>query len=139
MRLTRYTDNALRVLMCLALRPESASTIDEIAEKFRMNRHLLTKVVNRLASLGYVLSVQGRGGGVQLARPAEDITVGMVVRDMESTLNLVDCDTKPCPILPVCALRGVIDHATDKFLAALDERTIADIVTPRAALLKLVG
>ena len=139
MRLTRYTDNALRVLMYLALRPEKLATIDEIAEKFGMNRHLLTKAVNRLASLGYVLSLQGRSGGIRLARPAGDITVGMVVRDMEATLNLIDCDTKPCPVTSVCALKGVVDHATESFLAALDERTIADIVKPRAALLKLVG
>ena len=139
MQLTRYTDNALRVLMYLALRPEKLGTIGEIAQKFNMNRHLLTKVIHRLAFLGYVFSVQGRGGGIRLARPAEDITVGMVVRDMEATLDLIDCDTKPCPIMPACTLKGAVNRATESFLAVLDEYTIADIVESRTTLLELVG
>ena len=139
MQLTKYTDNALRVLIYLALKPDELGTIPEISENFCMSRNHLMKVVHRLSSLGYVESIQGRGGGIRLAKPASEITVGMIVRDMEATLDLIDCVTKPCPILPACRLKPAVNRAARAFLSVLDEYTIADIAKPRARLLKLVG
>jgi len=91
-----------------------------------------------LALLDYIESVQGRGGGIRLAIPAEKITVGMVFRDMEATLELIDCVTKPCPILSVCKLKGVVNKATNEFLSVLDQHTIAEMIEPKEQLLNLI-
>ena len=139
MQLTKYTDISLRVLMFLALKNSELSTISEISKKFNISKNHLMKVVNKLVALGYVKSLQGRGGGVSLACPATDITVGMIVREMETTFDLIDCDTVPCPINSICKLKHAVNKATDSFLAILDNYTIADLVTPQRPLLNLLG
>ncbi|GAO38317.1 putative Rrf2 family transcriptional regulator [Sphingomonas changbaiensis NBRC 104936] len=68
MRLTRYTDYALRVLTHLAAHPDRLCSIAEIARGYRISQNHLMKVVNDLAREGFVDSVRGRGGGIRLAR-----------------------------------------------------------------------
>ena len=129
MRLTRHTDNALRCLTVLALHPDQAVTAAEIA-RMRMSPDHLFKVVARLAELGYVKTQRGRTGGVRLARPANRIVVGRVVRDTEESFALVECfapDTNECPIAPACTLARAQDRALKAFFATLDEVTLADL------------
>lgn len=139
MQLTKHTDNSLRVLMYLALKPDEIGTIAEVSEKFHMSRNHLMKVVHRLSGLGYIESIQGRGGGIRLAKPANTMKVGGIVRNMENTLDLIDCESLSCPIMTACRLKGAIDRATNSFLTVLDEYTIADLVKSRTTLLRLVG
>jgi len=139
MQLTKYTDNSLRVLMFLALRPDELGTIPEISEKFHMSKNHLMKVVHQLSLRGYIQSVQGRGGGIRLAIPPEKITIGMVVREMETTLDLIDCEASNCPIMSICKLKVVVNKATKQFLSVLDEYTLADLIKPKSKLKVLVG
>ena len=69
MRLTVYTDYALRVLMYLALKEDRLATIAEIAESYDISRNHLMKVAHQLGVAGYVETVRGRGGGLRLAKP----------------------------------------------------------------------
>lgn len=124
--------------MLLALKPEQLATIAEIAAKFGASKNHLVKVVHRLASMGYIESTQGRGGGIRLQRRPEDIVVGKIVREMEATLNIIDCEGAQCPLEPACRLKGVLNDATSAFLAVLDAQTIADLVKNRRQLLRLV-
>jgi Rrf2 family nitric oxide-sensitive transcriptional repressor len=131
MHLTRYTDNALRCLTVLALEPEQLMTVPAIARRMRMSEDHLAKVVGALARLGYVETVQGRGGGVRLARPATQIRVGGLVREIEENFTLVECfnpEQNQCPIAPACVLAGTLHRALDAFLAVLDEVCLADLV-----------
>src|ERR1700743_3445020 len=91
MRLTSYTDFSLRVLMYLALHPDRRPTIAEIAGRYGISRTHLMKVVHQLGLKGYVETVRGKGGGLRLARPMTEITVGEVVRRMEPDMALVAC------------------------------------------------
>lgn len=125
--------------MFLALKNSELSTITEISKKFNISKNHLMKVVNELAGQGYVKSIQGRGGGVKLAFPASEITVGMIVREMEATLDLIDCDTTPCPIRSACELKIAVNKATDSFLTVLDGYTIADLIKPKKQLLNLLS
>jgi Rrf2 family nitric oxide-sensitive transcriptional repressor len=131
MHLTRYTDNALRCLTVLALHPAELMTVPTIARKMRMSEDHLFKVVGALAQLGYVETVQGRGGGVRLARAPEAIRVGHLVREVEENFTLVECfnaEQNQCPISPACALASALDRALRAFLAVLDEVRLADLV-----------
>lgn len=131
MQLTRYTDYSLRVLLYLAVEPDRLATISEISNAYGISRNHLVKVVHELGGLGYVRTQRGKSGGLSLARDAGDINIGDVVRHTEKTLNVVNCSTPKCPILPACDLRGVLDEARDAFLAVLDRHTLNDLANAR--------
>src|ERR1700759_1697339 len=91
MRLTMFTDFALRALMRLAGEPDRSFSTGEIAEEFGISRNHLAKVVRDLADGGFITTQRGVGGGFSLARPAQAITLGEVVRALEGTSALVEC------------------------------------------------
>jgi Rrf2 family transcriptional regulator, nitric oxide-sensitive transcriptional repressor len=126
MKLTRYTDFALRVLMHLALNRERLASISEIARAHRISENHLTKVVHHLGKIGLVTTARGRGGGLKLARPAQEIRVGEVVRLTEDGFDLLDCGS--CLLAPACSLTGALAQAMNAFLNVLDGYTIADLI-----------
>lgn len=130
MRLTRFTDYALRVLIYLAANDEQPATIARIAAQFGISRNHLMKVVPELVQQGYVIGQRGKGGGLQLARPPEEINVGELVRAMESDWAIAECfgGDNECILTPACALRPILREALNQFLQVLDGYTLADIV-----------
>ena len=141
MRLTRFTDNALRCLLLLGLEPERCITVSEIADRMNMSYEHLVKIVHRLSDLGYVETVRGRHGGVRIAKAAADISIGTLVRQTEENLVLVECfdpEHNTCPIASACELTSTLDEALQAFLAVLDRKTLADILEPRVALAQLL-
>jgi Rrf2 family nitric oxide-sensitive transcriptional repressor len=141
-RLTVYTDYALRLLIYAALSPDARITIGEVAEAYGISRNHLTKVAHQLGLAGYLETVRGKGGGLRLARKPEAIGLGEVIRRTEPDLALVPC-FEPiragCRILPGCRLEMALREARDAFLAVLDRHTLADLVAPRARLRGLLG
>ncbi len=137
MRLSLHTDYALRALMYLALYADRQCSIAEIARRHRISESHLMKVVNQLARAGFVDARRGRGGGLRLARPADSISVGDVVRTTEDGFDLVECG--PCVLVSACVLTGVLKEATRAFLAVLDAKTIADIVSSGPSLRSLLA
>lgn len=135
MRLTRYTDYAMRVLIYLGAQPEKVCSIAEIARAYKISHNHLTKVAHDLGKAGYIESVRGRAGGIRLARAAAKINVGDVVRRTEPDFDLADCGN--CVIAPACRLTGVLDEALAAFMAVLDRYTIADLLAKQSKLLRL--
>jgi Rrf2 family nitric oxide-sensitive transcriptional repressor len=135
MRLTRYTDYAMRVLLYLGTRPEKICSISEIARTYGVSQNHLMKVVNDLANAGYVASLRGRSGGLRLGRPAEEINIGEVVRHTEEGFELLDCSS--CFIAPACGLNGALAEALAAFMAVLDGYTLADLIAKREGIGKL--
>ncbi|HTQ70336.1 MAG TPA: Rrf2 family transcriptional regulator, partial [Acidocella sp.] len=91
MRLTRFTDYAVRVMLYLAAHEDRLCSIAEIAKSYGISQNHLMKVVSDLAGAGYVQSLRGRGGGIRLARAATDINIGQMVRHTEGKVDLVGC------------------------------------------------
>lgn len=142
MRLTTYTDYALRVLMFVGLKNNELVRIDAVATSFGISRNHLSKIVHNLGAKQYLRTVQGRNGGFQLARDPADISVGQVVRDFEPDFNLVECfdsSTSKCRIQPSCVLAGELDAALGAFLKRLDGVTISDLIRPRQKLRANLG
>ncbi|MDE1150062.1 MAG: Rrf2 family transcriptional regulator [Azospirillaceae bacterium] len=143
MRLSSYTDYALRTLVYLALKPDGLATINDVAQIYGISKNHLMKVVHQLSQLGYVEAVRGRGGGLRLGRKAEDIRVGEVVRATEQELDLLECfgdaDPEFCRLSPTCVLKSALKEALQAFLAVLDDYTLADLVKPRRTLVSLLG
>jgi Rrf2 family nitric oxide-sensitive transcriptional repressor len=131
MRLTLYTDYALRTLMYLGLTEPEQASIAEIARAYGISENHLTKVVHHLGRLGLIKTSRGRGGGLRLAQPTERIVLGEVVRQTEEDLALVECFGEGmCVITSACQLRNVLREALTAFLTVLDQYTLADLLVP---------
>ena len=125
MRLTRYSDYALRVLIYLSSRPDGLCSIAEIARAYGISNNHLMKVVQELGRSGFVATVRGRSGGIRLARPASEIIVGDVIRSTEKGFALADCGK--CGLAPACGMTSVLNEAVEAFLAVLDRYSFADL------------
>jgi Rrf2 family nitric oxide-sensitive transcriptional repressor len=142
MKLTNFTDYSLRVLIYLAAEPSRRATIAEVATAFDVSENHLTKVVHLLGKQGWLATVRGQGGGINLAQAAERINVGGVVRATEGRPLPAACfgdDPGRCRIHGACRLKGVLKEATNAFYAVLDRYTVADLVGNRAALATLLA
>lgn len=137
MKLTRYTDYALRTLMYLGLHQERLCSIAEIARANRVSENHLTKVVHELGRRKFVATLRGRNGGLKLARVPEEIGVGEVVRAVEEGFDLLDC--AGCSLVSACRLTGALNEALAAFLKVLDGYTVADLAGPRDPLLALLS
>jgi Rrf2 family transcriptional regulator, nitric oxide-sensitive transcriptional repressor len=137
MKLTAFTDYSLRVLIYLAAQPQRRATIADIATAFEVSENHLTKVVHFLGKSGWLATVRGKGGGLELAMPPELVGVGKVVRQTEGVTMPVECSSvegSNCSIASICDLRGVLGEAMSAFYAVLDRYTLADLVRNRQAL-----
>jgi Rrf2 family nitric oxide-sensitive transcriptional repressor len=129
MQLTTFSDYALRVLMYTHAARGRRVTIAEMALAYRVSRGHLMKVVNALTRAGYLTALRGRSGGLVLARRADDIRLGDVVRATEPGFELAECFTtgNQCVLTNCCRLPRVLDQALRAFLAVLDQHTLASI------------
>jgi Rrf2 family nitric oxide-sensitive transcriptional repressor len=130
MRLTLFSDYALRVLMYAAAAGNRLVTIEETARSYDISRAHLMKVVNNLTRTGYIKGVRGRSGGFTLAKRPEDINLGDIVRATEPDFALVECFAagNRCMITKSCRLPQVLNEALSSFIATLDRYTLADIM-----------
>ncbi|MEU6947939.1 Rrf2 family transcriptional regulator [Streptomyces sp. NPDC046316] len=145
MRLTRFTDLALRAVMRLAVPgtpgQEPAVTTREVAEVMAVPYAHMAKVVTRLQHLGVVEARRGRGGGLALTETGRRASVGWLVRALEGEEEVVDCEGEtPCPLRAACRLRGALRQAQEAFYATLDPLTVADLVeSPTGPVLVSLG
>ena len=126
MRLSRYTDYELRVLLFLGRDPARLCSIAEIARGYAISQNHLMKVVNDLVNAGYLESVRGRTGGIRLARTPAEINVGALIRHTEDDFALVECGT--CLIAPACGATSVLDEALGAFMTVLNGYSLADML-----------
>ncbi|NMT62032.1 RrF2 family transcriptional regulator [Marinobacter orientalis] len=142
MHITRYTDYSMRVLIYLAVRGDELATIQEIAESYDISRNHLMKVVHQLNKKGYIETVRGKKGGMRLRMAPAEINVGILVRETEQDLNIVECfsSRNACRITPVCGLKSMFGEALTAFLETLDKYTLADVIQDqhRPQLLRLL-
>ncbi len=131
MHLTLHADYSLRTLLYLAAHPDRIVSTQEVSEAYSISKNHLVRVVQTLGRHGFIEVRPGRSGGILLARPASEISLGQVFRVAEPDFNLVECferDKNTCPISPACGLKGVLYDAREAFLAVLDKYTVADLV-----------
>ena len=141
MKLTRFTDYSLRVLIYLGIKENGRVTIREISDAYGISRNHLMKVVSLLTRMGYLDARRGPGGGIALARPPAEIVIADVVRDMEDDLNLVECfcDDCSCVIKPICELKSALQKALRAYLNTLEQYTLSDLLKPRNQLAEVFG
>lgn len=135
MRLTDYTDYALRLLMHLGTNPGRTITIREIATAHGISHNHLSKIVYHLGLLGILTTLRGRAGGIQLARAPGQIMLGSVIRATEPDFQMVECFSEhdnTCVLAGRCKLKHLLAEATGAYLKCLDH-------VPLSALLAVPG
>ncbi|ABM20145.1 MULTISPECIES: RrF2 family transcriptional regulator [Marinobacter] len=142
MHITRYTDYSLRVLIYLAAEGDRLATIQEIADSYDISKNHLMKVVHQLNKKGYIETIRGKKGGMRLHMAPQDINIGILVRETEQDLSIVECfsSKNACKITPVCGLKSMFGEALKAFLEVLDRYTLADVIQDhhRPQLLRLL-
>ncbi len=142
MQLTRYSDYALRVLTHLALNGHRRCTVREIADAYGVSESHLTKVIHHLGRSGYIATVRGAGGGLELAKPASGISLGAVYREFEPGFELAECfadrERCACPIAGYCEMTRVLELALQAFFEVLDRHTLEDLLTTAPALKRML-
>ena len=142
MKLTSYTKFDMLALQLAALKSPDLIRVDVVVRVHGLARPHIVKIVHELGLAGYVETQRGRGGGFRLARPAEEIVVGDVVRLTEGPLDLVECfnpEHNTCPLIGICKLSRALQDATRAFMAVLDDLTLADIASNRSDLLARIA
>ena len=131
MRVTKRTSIAMRLLMYCVVNPGVLVTKREVAERCDLSENHLAQVVNQLAQLGYLTTQRGRKGGLMLARPATEIKVGDVFRDVEGEVPPGECFAdveNSCGLLDYCQLKEALNTAADAFYGHLDGTFLSDLV-----------
>lgn len=130
MRLTMFTDYALRTLILAASIRDRNVTIEEAASVYGISAPHLKKVVRTLTQAGFLEAHRGRSGGFRLAAPAETINLGEIVRTTETDFALFECLGKDnrCVITPACRLKGIANEARMALLAVFDRYSLADLI-----------
>jgi Rrf2 family nitric oxide-sensitive transcriptional repressor len=142
LRLSLYTDFSLRLLMFLAAVERGAwATTPDVARAFGISLHHLQKAVQGLVRGGHIEALQGRGGGVRLAKDPASMRLGTIVAELEGSGCLVDCRRGPCPLAGRCLLKSALDQAERSFIRELDRLTLADVVAnqTKTALSKMIA
>lgn len=140
MQLTRQTDYAIRVMIFLGIQQDDRLvTISDIAYHFDISRNHLMKIVHKLGQLNYIQTLRGKYGGLRLERDPSSVNLGSLVRDFETTLDIIDCKKLTCPVVGACDLKPVMQKAQEAFMAVIDEYTLQNLLSNPADLRSLLG
>lgn len=142
MRLSRFSDIALRALMYLGAHPGRVVSTDEMAGALAVSREHLMKCLQTLSGLELVEGVRGRGGGFRLSGRGGEIRLGALVRQTEPTLAMAECfePASTCPLTGNCRLAGVLAESQRAFFETMDRYTLDDLLqADRTTLVRLQG
>jgi Rrf2 family nitric oxide-sensitive transcriptional repressor len=132
MRLTRFTDYSLQVLIYLGQNHDSRVTIHQVSEAYNISKNHLMKVVSNLTRSKIVAAQRGPGGGIYLNRRPEDISLGEVISVTEKHLQGLTASGKPSSDEPDADIRlsNYLQHALHAYVDTLGQYTLADILQP---------
>ena len=124
---------ALRLMLDLALHEgEGNVTIKDISARQEISGKYLEQIITQLCRAGYVKSARGASGGYRLAYPAQQYTVGMILRLMEGSLAPVACleaGQNNCPRAENCVTLEVWRELRDAIDQVVDRITLAELMT----------
>lgn len=133
MKLSTKGRYGLRAMVDLTLHSESEpASIASIAARQHISESYLEQLIAKLRKAGLVTSIRGASGGYAAARPAEEISVGDVLRALEGSLDPVDCpglsEEKGCEGSDVCVTKYVWKRINESINRTVDEIKLSDLV-----------
>ncbi len=130
LRINRQTDYAIRVVLALAKQPPGRRLSSaSIGKEMLIPAAFLSRIVAGLAQAGIVATFPGRDGGLELGRPAEQITLREIVELMEGPLLLSECmlGERACPFEHRCPVRTRWDRLQLMILEELGKTTFSEL------------
>ena len=112
---------------------DSLIQIKEIAEREHIPAKFLEQILLSLKNAGLLHSKMGVGGGYYLAKPADEISLGNIVRVLDGPLAPINCVSQMayepcgCPDEETCGLRLVMLDVRNAISDILDNTTLADV------------
>jgi len=131
MQITRQTEYAIRTMLELALAPEGeVLSTRYISERQDIPEDFLKKTIKLLALADLVVTQRGTGGGVRLAKPADQITMLDIITAVEGPISLNVCLSPAynCPNQPTFPSKQVFQRAQEALVAELKRQSLADMV-----------
>ncbi|MCI8374686.1 MAG: Rrf2 family transcriptional regulator [Lachnospiraceae bacterium] len=133
MKLSTKGRYGLRALIDLAVYSENETvSIASIASRQNISESYLEQLIARLRKAGLVVSVRGAGGGYKLAKPAEEISVGDILRALEGNLDPVECpglkEESTCDGSEFCVTKYVWQRINDSINRTVDEISLSRLV-----------
>jgi len=135
MRLNKSTSHAIRILIECARTNSALIKVADLAAELDLTTQNVFKMVHMMSRGGLVTATRGRNGGVRLARPADQIKIGDIVRAMEATdVELgPDGGSKGPSGKALQDVNRVFDVALEAFIGVLDQHTLADMAAAAPA------
>lgn len=134
MKLSTKGRYGLRAVLDLAVHAdEEAVALSQIAERQSISMNYLEQLIAKLKKAGIVISIRGAQGGYKLAAPAEEISVGAILRALEGNLNPVDCSEVTngdgiCSNSDSCVTKYVWKRISDSINDAVDTIKLSELV-----------
>lgn len=135
MKLSKRGEYGIRALITLASKEDLGEVVQirEIAQREQIPVKFLEQILLTLKNAGLVQSRMGSGGGYYLAKPAEQITLGQIIRILDGPLAPIRCVSQmayekcACPDEETCGLRLVMLDVRNAISNVLDQTTLADV------------
>ena len=134
MKLSTKGRYGLRAVIDLAIHAEEETVaLSQIAERQGLSMNYLEQLIAKLKKAGIVNGVRGAQGGYMLAAPAEEISVGAILRALEGDLNPVDCSVNNnsedvCTNADSCVTKYVWKRISDSINDAVDAIMLSELV-----------
>jgi Rrf2 family nitric oxide-sensitive transcriptional repressor len=133
MRLTKQTGHAIRILTDCAQGERELLKVAELSERLGITKQNVFKIVHILSRAGFLAATRGPSGGVRLAKPANAIRIGDVVRAIEVTHVEIDGEDRAAigAQRDTGSINAVLDDALAAFVSVLDQHTLDDLAALR--------
>jgi len=120
----RYALRAMIDLAQIQCNNSKPISLRDISKRQEISLQYLEQLFNKLKKANLVKSIRGAGGGYLLAKEAERINAGNIIRAVEGPIVLVDCilagkkidknSPKKCKKIEDCAIRVLLDEVAQK-------------------------
>lgn len=131
MKISTKGKYGLRALVDLAVNSRTAAVpISSIAQRQDISEGYLEQLIAKLRKAGIVASTRGAHGGYKLAKPADDIFVGDVLRVLEGNIDPIDCPglTGDCAGGDSCVTKKLWKRINDGVNEIIDEMTLESLI-----------
>lgn len=135
--LSKTAEYALRAVACLAGRPGQPASADFLADKTKVPRRYLQRVLQDLVTAGVVHSRPGPGGGYELAMPTDSLTIYDIVQAVAPLERITACPLGLKTHTELCPLHAELDRAYAATEAAFKAVTIDQVVTSTSSIVPL--
>jgi len=119
----------LAMIDIAAHQSQGSVSLRSVAERNNLSENYLEQLLSTLRKAGLVTSTRGAQGGYVLARSADSITMGDILRELEGSLSPVDClaSEESAPKCDSCVTRPVWEKLYNSLNSILDNTKLSDL------------